>query len=703
MSFFSSKRFMLSLCAVGLMFSSVSPAKSRAVEPADPVIYYHFKVQGEFSGGEDVWVNNVHLGKMPFTMTREEFLEKVPFMEEPPEGYADENKHKMNGYWFRIQIYGLEKENNKSTDWSVENKNYYARVKLNDEWGLEGHDGGGGGGGGGYRQDYNVYFRVKFPSREKLIAEKEGRFKDLLRIARLNDYQVGSEWYQTIDTYGDKGWRDLRYMPNDEPKIQKIMDGWALWKFQIDDPGNPKSATEGFGRICDFVNARKSYRFYDVEGRAVELIYEKLDLDELIKNYLRELKKHRRLTHGYTCTENKGGFDTVIATNHGDGDVVPASTSAIYHALWLWDQKLDAEDYHSDNPVELEVVPALLLKSKGRHNDFAFKRGLEMGGSVMATYLLRHNWRTTDPEDDKNVSINFDYRAQVNHWLVCLVNMDDPAGRKFRQQNSDRAMNLADKLCRDMHSDDGPPEFLFLDNELGRESIAWRYWEKYEAWVGNSFPSWAHEKLKKKYHYLVKMSDLVPLQMYLDVWHQTHKTLDQGDELYLSAEYAFQILPKEIRESFGKALLADCDTKMKSLEVRSMQYQDLYDLKKTIHGNLLYTGNEESVDNRIKFYGLYKKTVNWDNAANGMRSYRLPRPRYIESLSRHESPNIRELAVIRAEAFPIPENQKTLERLLNDPDPTIKQAAEGASAKLKQLNEQPLSELVAYPAEKEQD
>ena len=76
-------------------------------DPAAPVIHYHFKVDGEFSGGEDLWINQVHLGKMPFTMTLDELKAKVPVMEEPPEGYADENKDRLNGHWFRIELHDL--------------------------------------------------------------------------------------------------------------------------------------------------------------------------------------------------------------------------------------------------------------------------------------------------------------------------------------------------------------------------------------------------------------------------------------------------------------------------------------------------------------------------------------------------------------------------------------------------------------------
>ena len=685
-----------------LAFSATAAGKGEVVEPAAPIVYYHFKVMGEFSGGEDIWVNNVYLGKMPFTITREEFLEKVPFLERPPEGYADEQKQQMKGNWFRIQIIDLKKRDNKySVGYSTEQKNYYARVKLNDEWG-KGHDGGGGGGGGSFRQDYNVSIRVGFPSREKLISEKEKRFKDLLRIARLNNYQVSDKWFQALDTYGDKGWRDLRYMPEAEPGIQKLIDGWALWKFNINNPQELDSAKRGFEEICSFVNVRKNYRFDAVEGKAVELIYEKLDLDELIEKFLRELKSNRRLTKGYRSTDNKGGLCTVLGTNHEGDDVVPASTSAVYHALLLWDQKLDAQDYNSDNPVELRLVPAMLLKSKGHQGDFTFKQALRIGGSVMAKYLLRQNWRTCDRSDRKNVSVNFDYHNEVNHWFVCLMNMDDPAGRKFRQQNASRVMQLADKMWSAMSMHESPPAFLFLDNELGKESIAWQYWDKYSANVDLTSPPWAHYKIKQKYLYLSMIPEIATLNVYLDVWHETHKSFDRGSELYMSADSAFQVLPKNIQEPFGKTLLADCEEKMKSLEVSSRKYQDLYDLKGTIHRQLMNYGHKESIDYYIRNRGLDKR-LNWENAVSSMKSYRVYRPRYIEYLSRHESPNVRKLAVIGIEAFPTPENQKILEHLLNDQNPEVKQAAEGASAELMQLRGRSLSELVAYPAEKEQD
>jgi len=93
------------LCLVIPGRGSDARGAEQKVDPGFPIVQYHFRVSSEFSGGEDIWINKVYLGKMPFTITREEFKAKVPFLQEPPQGYVDGNKHQLQGHWFEFKFF----------------------------------------------------------------------------------------------------------------------------------------------------------------------------------------------------------------------------------------------------------------------------------------------------------------------------------------------------------------------------------------------------------------------------------------------------------------------------------------------------------------------------------------------------------------------------------------------------------------------
>ena len=625
-------------------------------DPAAPVIHYHFKVLGEFSGGEDLWVNNVHLGKLPFTMTLDELKAKVPILDEPPEGYADETMRGLNGHWLQLQLhdFGLEKDGVHGSSHGIQDRMYYAKVKLGNEWGSQGSFDLGGG-GGAYRQDYNVSIRAEFPQRKTRIKAKADRFQTLLSIARLHDYQVEPAWYETLDTYEDKGWRDLYYKPSlGEPNIQKLLDGWACWRFQIGDPNDTQGARAAFKRVCEFVNTQQTYRFTGIEGRAIELIHDKLDLDTLIRQYKRALVSGKALGGQITVHETKDGISTVISTYHEGSDVVRAETSAIFHALRCWDAKLDKENYHSDNPVELEVVPDLVLYHSEGH--VWFEQAVQLGGPVMARFLVRQKQRSEARPDD-NDNLFGGATHGLNRWCVYLAEMDDPAGRKFRQQHRALVMDMADKICEGtaFRMDHTPPNLLFMDNDLGKQSLAWRYWDRFSSIVETSRPLWSHYMLAKRFRYLGKMEGMASLDMYLEAWHETHREVRPSGTLYNSVDTAHRWIPKDKREAFEKLLLAHYQTKLQGLGNRGSQ-------------------NRTEYDNISSALGKLERYVSTRNALDLLEKQIMP--------------------------FPTRENRALLEKLLNDPDPKIRQAAQKTSAHLDQLKTLPLENLIAYPAGK---
>lgn len=582
------RRTLILVCMLTFYAAPGSYAKKKT-DSAAPQVFYHFKVEGDFAGGEELWVNKVHLGKLPLTITREDFLKKVPFMLEPPAGYTDEKKKEMKDHWFGMDIIFFERESNIfRINYHPKRKKYYARVKLGEEWGDHGYSDIGGG-GGDIRRDYNINIRAIFPSRQKIIDQNNERFITLLKIAQVNDHDVDPQWYKTIDTYAEKGWWKLRDYKS-HSGIPGLRDGWALWKFGVKNPENVESCIKGFQRICEYANSKKAYYFEGLEGRALKQIYDKLDLNKLIAEYKKALASGKRLSYGGGMAEMYGGIDYVVLTRHEAKNVVPASTTAVRHALYLWDRKLDAEDYNSANPVELEIVPVLI-------RDDYIGEAVTLGGPVIAKYLLRQNYKTTDRKS-KHVTVDPEMGGYINRWFRYLVVMDDPVGRKFRQQHKKEIFDLLDSMLKDQgwrHGFNGePPHFLKLDAELGKESIAWQYLDRHAAIL--NLENLKQEVTKMRFKYLSMFGDLATVEMYADAWHDIHKTKSHYSP-NLCLGHAFAFIPRDKYKAFGEQLIADYQKKLESLgqrnkenEDRHREYSNLirgirYDLKKHAAGN----------------------------------------------------------------------------------------------------------------------
>ena len=252
----------------------------------EPIVNYSFEVNNGLEGAE-IWINGVFLGTSPLKMTGREFLEKVPLLTEPPEGFSDENKNRPKGNWFRFTMW-VPKRNedykSPSMDMFVETKNYYARIGYNGEW-ANSAVGGTGGGGGGFRYDYKVSFTGSIPGISKLYQIKKNRFNMAIQKARLLDYQVDKAWLETIDTYGEKGWRDILALAKNEKEFTGILDKWARWKYDIEDNMTQKQASKIIDKICSDADASRSYDSDDIQGMSLRLIYDKLNLNDLIKRY----------------------------------------------------------------------------------------------------------------------------------------------------------------------------------------------------------------------------------------------------------------------------------------------------------------------------------------------------------------------------------------------------------------------------------
>ncbi len=238
---------------------------------------------GDFAGAE-LWVNGVFVGRTPVVTTLDEFRKKVPRRPEPPEEYSDpENEVRVAGHyaigggWSGTRYERLIKitipeqpqgpyRDGRSTGGRTNRgedehgpRTYYARIKLGDEWGM-GRQSGSGGGGGRYSYRAHTVIQAHFPRRDK-------RLEALLDHARLADYEVGADWFEAIETYGQDGPIALRTAPDREPGMAGVLDAWARWRYGLDEVTDPDAAWRAFERICREADGERRYSTISVAWR----------------------------------------------------------------------------------------------------------------------------------------------------------------------------------------------------------------------------------------------------------------------------------------------------------------------------------------------------------------------------------------------------------------------------------------------------
>lgn len=653
------------------------PGMKQKADPAAPIVNYHFKVGGEFSGGEDIWINQVYLGNMPFTITREEFQAKVPFLQEPPEGYVDGNKHQLQGHWFEFRFVDLVPPRRGRGSYHTEFKTYYARVKLNDEWGRHGH-GSYSGSGNDYLRNYHASIHVDFPSREKRIAAKAKRLDTLLQIARLANYQVDSEWREAVRSYGHNGWETLLGAAEQEKGLEALVSAWVRDEYRI-GKDNPKRI---FERICKEADAEKRYYTGSPQGLAITMIYEQLDYESLIDKYVRAIKSKSWLYKGYSRT--KLAHKAFVEYRHarrepGDGDIVPASVSVLRHVLQLWDQKLDAENADPDNPIEKTVTPAFL----------AYRGDLdlasEIGGSVYEQYLLRKYRRERRIEGSNLGSENteYEYGLRLNKWLYHLVRLDTPAGRAFRSRHSTTIEEMARLILTSRFgNEDKPPEFLFLDLDRGKHSLAFTFWEEYIL-ISEDASGWEHDRLLSQLSYLARLGNLATDDMYKECWQRF-----KGDYGYstLIVIKVLEIVPTNRKQFMARYLLdrvQEMEIDNKEMTVRELEFF------------LIQQGETRALQ---EFRDITKSKRHEQYARNVVNRPIALNHAFVKVLSRHENLNIRKTVFPVITRYPTPEYRKLLDDFQNDSDENVKKLAQETFTELDRISKLPLAELVAYPA-----
>jgi hypothetical protein len=651
--------------------------------------------------GAELYVNGVLLGKTPVVTTFDEFLEKVPYWSEPPKGYRDRTGevHELHysprgtgGYsiyqkWAQFELprqYGSKRY-------------YYARVKLDGQWGhFEGGDGGGGGGGGKYTYSAERHFPAVFPHRRQ-------RMEKLLDKARLNDYRVGGEWFEAMETFGQDGPITVRKAMDKEPDMINVLDDWARWRYELRKVTDAESAWQTFERICAEADELQSYSTASVAGRAVELLVGRLDAGRLVRRAVNIISS--TYNYGWSSWPLNGRFQFGMTyrpeglstgfrriTGHwrgGGGGRLPVSGYAVAHAIWMLDESLDPRHDSQVNLVERKVVPALICRHSDRME--TLRLAAHLGGPDIERFLQRRDWRV-DPRRlpfSRQVHV---HGQDVNGSLFLLANLRSPMGREFRRQESRRLMNLADSFHLDSIEDyslfgHNPFAFLFIDKYLAK-----KYWPRFKA------RTLAHGKgyyaLKQQFHYLVNMEPATTVEMYVDAWRgssQEYSSVQQALSVLNNLsdrkkEEVVSAIEQIIREDVGNIEGFGGDqARLRDFLVGHIKRNNWTDARKA----------RDIIENLKARTDEYKPQGVAEWLENNEPGHPL-----VQMLAYATEPELRLLVMGALQEHPTPTNRKLLAMLLQDRNEQVREAARGVDAALTKLRRTAAAQFAAGPDER---
>jgi len=357
-----------------------------------------------------------------------------------------------------------------------------------------------------------------------------------------------------------------------EEGFNQVLDDWGRWKYQLDRVDDTDSAMSIFKMFCDQFDHEQVFDTRDIRAQAIKFICDKLNVNELIEQYVSALHSGRKLQSVLRVPDVVLSTCDATRTEHGGKKVLPASISAVWYALRMIDAKLDARDYDRTNIIEEMVTPALLRRYESKGGSWILlDQAILLGGPAIAEFLLKQDWRSQTADN-----VEFVCAARINKWLIRLVNLDDPAGRKFRTENRDLVVGLADKWSnhwsrRVLHYA-RLPRFLFFDKDQGKQSFAWRYWPMYSAKM--DAVSNVTNRLRKKYAYLAMLEPLSDTQMYVDCWREAHGS--RGDD-HLYIDTAMAPVPFQRRVPLAKAILEEVMQRLNKLGTRTKENRDEHD------------------------------------------------------------------------------------------------------------------------------
>ncbi len=715
------------LCGYGLVLNGPEHILESLVshEGMRPTEWYTITHTG--SGiSADLWVNGVYLGKTPVETTLTEFLEKVPYWPKPPEDFNDdvykEPDYSERGVynreykkWIEFKLSKryksrleqraedklrhelIRKDPNKWHEYQrhsrLRRKKYYAQVKLGDEWGYSIRGGSFTGGGGGPIYKLHSNLGVVFPDRNRRLAR-------LLDRARLSDYRVDEEWFKAAETFYDDGWLAVRRAMDDEPQMLQVFDDWAKWRYDLDEVTDAKSAWKMFERICREADELGYYATNTVTGRAVELLAPKLDQEQLIKRTVGIISSYQnlgwkswrmndRLQFGMSYRQagfSTGARRTTGAWIGGSGPKIPISAFAVAHAVWMLYESQSIVE--GPNIIQERIIPAVICWNHKKMN--MLRIAARFGGPEIERFLLRQNWRANPDDLPWRQRMRVPFGGEVNGWLYLLANLDSQTGRKFRQENNRRLMKMTDEFAKDSdHEVSDELNFLFLDLDLGKDSLAIRYLPRFKELTSSE-----HYSLRLQIEYLIKAEPVSTPQMYVQTlrnfrgdYRDCHDAFDRFGKMELELDKR-----KQIFDAMTEAIEADVSNLEGEDDPNELRRRVLQNLKDELLPWTKHNWAEDILSQLKEGRRDYKA----DEIAAWVEHEEQGHP-LVKMLAGAGEARLRVLVMGAVREHPTPENRALLDKLLNDSDDAVRAAAERTAEELKAFGQMPLAKLVSKP------
>jgi hypothetical protein len=434
------------------------------------------------------------------------------------------------------------------------------------------------------------------------------------------------------------------------------------------------------------------------------MILDKLDIEQLVDIYEWAVKSGRPMkssSGGKEISESLASphfwSEHEPSENHRK-KVLPGSVSVIGHAIRLWDAKLDAESRTKPNIIEERISPAMLV----------WRDSLGFGGPVVERYLLRQYAGESRIEgiNLKWKDRKYHFGLHLNRWLYSLAQSDNPVGRDFRKRYRQQVLALVDLLVESpFNHDTKPPEFLFLDLDQGKNSIAYEYWPKYFAAVESSSPPWDYAKMKKRWAYLARLGSSATFEMHMDCWRQVtdlHELMG-GNHLVEAVE----TIPGDMRIQVAKAIVIELEKRIAAKrnritsEKQATAFFDEHGYVWALKRHLASIGDEESLRWWVSKLEQGPNNNERDRVMRILEGEKGLRHPLVKVLAREKNPELRLLVMGTLRNCSTSENRDILRRLLSDPDEEVHKAAEQVAAELKEIEDMPVERLVSQPAAKE--
>ncbi|NQV35296.1 MAG: hypothetical protein HQ515_21560 [Phycisphaeraceae bacterium] len=635
----------------------------------------------------EFYVNGVSLGTLPVILDQADFLERVPvWVEEParldrsdiPDSLIDykspnSSSLRTHSLYQRIRFKSPE---GRETE-------YYAQVKHQDKWCYA--TGSGGSGGGGGRYVHQRLHRLNF-----LSPDHEQRLERLLDWARIRDYDVPDSWFETMETYRYQGIKALLEKESNEPGIGDLLDEWASLKFGLDKVRDEDTAWQAFETLCQTVTKSQAYSTEGLEGRAVIRLAPRLSMEKLtarakvLLRNVHHLSWSQWLAHGkphFGISRNRSRFmitgKGMSYARGGRGKQLPIPGYAVAHALWvLYEQGNDT----AIAALQEQLMPLFIAQF---HRGFpGYRFVCFVGGPALERFLIRQNWQA-DPEQLAWEQIMRLPEGDMNGWFYMLANLDTPVGREFRQRHREKIFQMADPIDLDHSSED--VDFLFLDLDQGKDSLAFQYWPRFLRKTPD-YDRKGNRAMKYAVEYLVRMGTVSEPGMYVEVF----KAIEEWTFYTMENFEVLSSLPFSHRESVCEALHEAMAGDISHLGLSRKSTEEAR-ARMLLALETVLASEEEKAEQLYEDLVTEKSRHYTDKWLGQMAEDHAMVP----LLAKSDRADLKRLALYAIESFPSSAHRALLGQLLPDSEPEVSTAARAIRNNLDKLATTPLETLKA--------